>query len=120
MIDGFSVFAILRRLSAGEVCVPFESLVGEWTLTSLIEDGVEVDLGETIVVFTFMNDGTLTESVTGEEPENSTYIQTDANLLICDPGCDEILDYNISGNTLTISFDGNEETAPFTATFVRD
>ena len=120
----------------GEVCIPFESLVGTWTLTSFTEDGVEVEFGATKFEFTFMNDGMVLESVTGDtdflfcdEDEEKTdctegpdrYIQTDVNLLICDPHCDEILEYTISGNTATISFDGGHENGhtPFTATFER-
>ncbi len=116
----------------GEVCIPFESLVGTWTLTSFTLDGMEVDFGGTNVEFTFMNDGTVLESVTGDTghlvcdrpatsctDEGSRYIQTDVNLLICDPHCDEINDYTISGTTWNFSFDGNDEDPPFTATFER-
>ena len=117
----------------GEVCVPFESLVGEWTATSVTFEGgpdLVVD-GNLVWIVTFMSDGTFTEVVEndpanlfcdGPSPctDDGRYIQTDVNLLICDPGCGElILEYTISGNTLTISFDGGEEDPPFTATLVR-
>ena len=94
---------------------------------------MEGDLGGTILEWIFMNDGTQSEFVTGDtggvicdpgpdcSDEGSRYIQTDVNLLICDPHCDEILDYTLSGNTMNISFDGGHENGhtPFTLTFVR-
>ena len=127
----FTATFVRTSASGPLVCGPVESLVGTWTLTSLTVDGVVVDFGGTNFEFTFMNDGTVLESVTGdtgglfcdtgtsctEGPDR--YIQTDVNLLICDPGCDEINDYTISGNTWNFSFVGNEEDPPFTATFVR-
>ncbi len=116
----------------GEVCVPFQSLVGTWTLTGFTEDGVEIDFGGTNFEFTFSSDGTFSESVTGDTgglvcdtgtscTDDGRYIQTDVNFLICDPHCDHIQDYTISGNTWNLSFDGGEEQehTPFTATFVR-
>ncbi len=116
-----------------QLCGPVESLVGEWTTTHLtIGDGPDlvVDLG-LLLVETFMSDGTFTESVVGDPGnffcdigtdcnEDGRYIQTDINLLICDPGCDHIFEYTISGNMLNVFFDGGEDGhPPFTAKAVR-
>lgn len=100
-------------------------------LTSYTLDGVEVDLSGTTVEFTFTNNGLWSESITDDTgvsceagttcEDDGTYIQTDVNLFICDPGCDEILDYTVSGDTLIILLTdpADEEETPFTATFVR-
>ena len=126
----FTATFVRTSASGPPLCGPVESLVGEWTATSLtIGDGPDlVDLG-LLLVETFFSNGTFTQVVVDAPPETfcdgtscgdgGRYIQTDVNLLTCDPHCDEILDYTISGNTLTISFDGGEDDTPFTATFVK-
>ncbi len=115
----------------GEVCVPFQSLVGTWTATNFtLQGGTDLVAAGLVLRLTFMSDGMLTVFVSGDTgglfcddgttcEDDGRYIQTDVNMLICDPHCDEIFDYTISGNTWNFSFVGNDRDPPFTAIFER-
>ena len=115
-------------------CSPVDDenlFVGSWTATSIIRDGVEI-LVETDLSLnlTFRSDLTFSESVSGDTghlfcddatdcTDDGTYVFTSTLLSICDPQCDEvILEYTISGNTLTVVFE-DEDGVMFTFTLVR-
>jgi hypothetical protein len=109
------------------------ALVGSWSATSMLADGVEVFAGTGVsLTATLTSDGTYSMSTTGDTDhmfcegttsctENGTYTHTSNTLTFCDPGCGDPASYTISGNTLTIDFVDEEEGVPITITmtFVR-
>ena len=96
--------------------VPPNALVGTWTATSVTIDGVEVLIGTSRSLIVTLNiDGTFSESVSGDTipvfcdigpdcNDSGTYLYNTTDITFCDPGCDELLQYTISGDTLTVTF----------------
>jgi len=108
--DGVTFTVVLTN---GPVTV-FNPFLGTWTATNITVDGVEVLLGSLLLVETFNDDGTFSESVTGDTnqmfcdvgtscTDSGTYLYNTTHLSFCDPACDELLAYTISGTTLIVT-----------------
>ncbi len=119
---------IVITLANGPVTV-FNPLLGTWGATSFKVDGVEVLAGTSLTFTVTLNDDlTFSESVSGDTgqvlcegptscSDSGTYLYNTTDFSLCDPGCDERLQYTISGNTLTVTFmDG---TTPVVIIFMR-
>ncbi len=118
--DTFTPFATVPIAGTDHSgCSPLTAenlLVGSWTATSIIRDGVEILVGTDLSFnFTFRSDLTFSESVSGDAShlfcdttsctDGGTYVFTSTHLSLCDPNCDEIFEYAISGNTITVTFE---------------
>ena len=91
-------------------------LIGSWNATSLTADGAQLLAGSVSFNFTFRADLTYSESVSDDTDnlfcdegssscaDGGTYVFTSTHLTLCDPGCDEFIEYAISGDTMTVEF----------------
>ena len=116
--DGVTYTVVLAN---GPVTV-FNPFIGTWTATSITINSVEVLVGTSLsLVSTLNDDGTFSESVSGDTnqllcdvgtncTDSGTYLYNTTHISFCDPGCDELLQYTISGNTLTVTFVAGTDT----------
>jgi len=106
-------------------------LVGSWTATSILVDGVEVLAGTSFSFSATLNDdGTFSDAVSGDVDglfcegstmcaDTGTYAATATTISICDPGCDEA-QYSLLGDEFRLVFVDPDAHVTVTMTLVRN
>ena len=117
MLTVAAMFTMVGCDDNGDDKAPQDALVGSWKIKSLVEyygpsvanadSSDDLTASEGPLVFTFNSDGT-GKAVYDEDgtpmTDNWTYIATATEITITEDGETEVVPYDISGDTLTLTY----------------